>query len=425
MTNRGRIAAWCLFDWANSPQPTVIMTFVFAAYFARAVAPDAETGTFLWGQMTAAAGLVVAVLAPVLGAIADRTGKRKPWIAVFTALTVISTLFLWFVEPSPEWMIFALVFVFLSSIGLEAGQVFYNATLSVVAPKKHVGRVSGWGWGAGYVGAIAGLGLCLVFFIQADEPLFGLDKSQAEHVRATAPFVALWFAVFSIPFFLYVPDSPTNHRPPWGEAIREGIKGLIATLRNLRNYRQIAIFLVARLFYVDGLTTLFVFGGIYAAGTFGMTEGEIIVFGIGLNITAGIGAIAFAWIDDRIGPRKTILISLVALIATGTAALLVTDATGFWAATLTLGVFIGPIQSASRSLLTQMAPPHMQTEMFGLFAFSGKATAFVGPFLVSWLTLISGSQRVGMASIVVFFVVGFVLMLSVKAPAPPAGAGED
>ncbi len=417
MNDRRRIAAWCLYDWANSPQPTVIMTFVFAAYFTRAVAPDAASGTFWWGQMTAGAGLVVAILAPVLGAIADRTGRRKPWIGVFTALTVVSTLCLWFVEPSADWMVFALVFVFLSSIGLEAGQVFYNATLSTVAPKDRIGRVSGWGWGAGYIGAIVGLGLCLVLFIQADPPLFGLDKAQAEHVRATAPFVALWFAVFSIPFFLIVPDTPTENRPPWGQAIWEGITGLIGTLRNLRNYRQIALFLLARLFYVDGLTTLFVFGGIYAAGTFGMTEADIIIFGIGLNVTAGLGAIAFAWIDDRIGPRATILVSLVALVITGTAALVVTDAIGFWVATLSLGIFIGPIQSASRSLLTRMAPAHMQTEMFGLFAFSGKATAFVGPMLVSWLTLISGSQRVGMASIVVFFVIGLVLMLMVKAPA--------
>lgn len=197
--------------------------------------------------------------------------------------------------------------------------------------------------------------------------------------------------------------------------MREAFEQLRNSLKEIRKYRDIAIFLLARMLYNDGLTTMFAFGGIYAAGTFGMGPSQVIIFGIGLNITAGLGAAAFAWLDDRIGPRRTILISLIGLIVPGTAILLVKSTTLFWIFGLSLGIFVGPVQASSRSYLARVAPEEVRGEMFGLFALSGKLTSFIGPFLVGWLTLASGSQRIGMGSVIVLFVLGLIGMLFVPA----------
>jgi UMF1 family MFS transporter len=192
---------------------------------------------------------------------------------------------------------------------------------------------------------------------------------------------------------------------------------LIGTIRRVRQYGNIARFMLARLFYVDAMNTLFAFGGIYAAGTFGMQIAEVIEFGIALNVTAGLGAIAFAWIDDKIGSKPTIVISVVGLIALGTPLLLVEGKTWFWLLALTLGIFMGPAQAASRSLMARLSPPEMTTEMFGLFAFSGKVTAFMGPAVLAWATVEFSSQRVGMATVVVFLLIGLALLVPVREPA--------
>jgi UMF1 family MFS transporter len=301
--------------------------------------------------------------------------------------------------------------------------VFYNAMLPDIAPNDRIGRLSGWGWGVGYFGGLACLVVTLIAFVQADPPAFGLDRSASEHVRVVGPLVALWFAAFSAPLFLYTPDR--NPRPvPIGRAIRDGLGTLVDTIGRMRQYGNIAKFIVARLFYVDAMNTLFAFGGIYAAGTFGMDIAEIIQFGIALNVTAGLGAIAFAWIDDWVGSKPTILISLAGLIALGVPLLLVEGQTMFWLLALPLGIFMGPAQAASRSLMARLAPPEMTTEMFGLFAFSGKVTAFMGPAVLAWATVEFGSQRAGMATVVGFLILGLALMMLVREPVSAGSAAS-
>ncbi|MCB2101091.1 MAG: MFS transporter [Rhodobacterales bacterium] len=404
--------AWAVFDWANSAFPAVIVTFVFAAYFTQGVAADTVTGTAQWGWAMSLSALAVALSAPVLGAVADQTGRRKPWLALFTALCVGATAALWPVEPDTAWVPWALVAVALANLAFESGMVFYNAMLADLAPPERIGRWSGWGWGLGYAGGVACLTIALLVFVQADHPPFGLDREQAEHVRAVAPLVALWTALFSLPLFLFTPDTPRTGTP-LSQALVAGPRTLWKTLRNVRRHGAVARFLLARMIYIDGLNTLFAFGGVYAAGTFGMELAEVIQFGLALNVTAGIGSALFAVLDDRIGPKRVILISVGCLAVLGTGVLLVHDKALFWALGLALGLFVGPTQSASRSLMAHLAPADLRTEMFGLFALSGKATAWMGPAVLAWVTEAFASQRAGMGSILVFFAIGMALMAGV------------
>lgn len=403
--------AWCFYDWANSAFPTVIVTFVFSAYFATAVAENKTLGTAQWGDALALSGLVIAILSPVLGAIADQTGRRKPWLVACTSITVVAAGLLWFVAPESDYVLMALVLFAVANIAFEIGQVFYNAMLPGIAAPGQIGRLSGFGWGLGYAGGLSCLIIALFGFVQADPAPFGLDKSQAEHVRIIGPLVAVWFAFFCWPLFAFVPDRPRSGQSVLAAA-RNGMATLVSTLRRVRDYRTIAWFLLARLFYVDGMNTMFAFGGIYAAGTFGMTVAEVIQFGIALNISAGIGAACFALIDDRIGARTTVVIALCGLIALGVPILFVEDVFWFWVIGVPLGLFMGPAQAASRSLMAHLAPAEIRTEMFGLFAFSGKATAFLGPFVLGMVTLAADSQRAGMATIVVFLSVGLIILLA-------------
>ncbi|HYD70640.1 MFS transporter [Azospirillum sp.] len=417
--DRRAIAAWCLYDWANSAYNTVITTFVFAVYFTRAVARDEVLGTAAWSRAMAAAGLAVAILSPVLGAVADHTGRRKPWLALFTALTVAFTTALWWVKPDPSSMALALVCVALGTIAFELANVFYNASLPAVAPPSMFGRVSGWGWGTGYFGGLACLIVALFGFVNNEAPVFGLfSTTDQENVRATALLVAAWFGLFSLPLFLWVPDEPGPAKP-LGRAVREGLATLWRTIGHARQYRQIGRFLIASAFYRDAINTITAFGGIYAAGTFGMSFEEIVLFAIVLNVVAGLGAVGFAWIDDWFGARRTILISVAGLIVSGVPLILATDKTAFWVLALGLGLFFGPAQAAGRSMMARLSPEHMQGEMFGLYGLSGRVVGFFGPLALGFATEAFASQRAGMASILVFFAVGFVLMLGVRDPLRP------
>ena len=412
--------SWALFDWANSAFSAVIITFVFATYFSQGIAVDHQTGTAQWGWALTASGIAIALLSPVLGAIADAGGRRKPWVFVFTCISVTGCFLLWFARPEAQFVLYALVVMAVANVAFELAGVFYNAMLPELVSRDYVGRLSGWAWGLGYAGGLACLILALFAFVQTEEPLFGLDKDSAEHVRITGPLVGLWFALFSLPLFLFTPDRQSAGLPA-REAVARGLAQLKRTFVNVRRYRQIGLFLLARMIYTDGLNTLFAFGGIYAAGTFGMDLAQVIQFGILLNVTAGLGALAFAWIDDWLGAKRTILIALVGLLACGTTAVIVTSTLAFWIAGGLLGVFVGPTQAASRSMLARMAPPDMRTEMFGLYALTGKITAYVGPFLLGTVTYWSGSQRLGIATILGFFVIGMILLQPVKEPSGDAG----
>jgi len=414
--DRRAVAGWCLFDWANSAFPAVITTFVFATYFTQGVASDPISGTAQWGHALAVAGLIIALLSPVLGSVADLTGQRKAWLAAFAALNVVAVASLWFVRPSPDSVWLALVGIAVATVAFEIACVFYNALLPDLAPPSHIGRISGWGWGLGYLGGIVCLAIVLVAFVQAEVPAFGLDKATAEHVRAAAPFSALWYACFALPLFFWVRE-PAGKALALTDAVRRGAADLRTTLSTLSrpDHRAMAWFLLAQMIYADGLTTLFAFGGIYAAGTFGMELPEVITFGIALNLTAGIGAFAFAWLDDRLGARWTIATGLSALIVVSIALLLVESKAWFWGLGLLLGAFFGPVQAASRSMVARLAPPSHRAQMFGLLALSGRVTAFVGPALLGWATVAAGSQRAGMATILMFFAAGLAILL-VKVP---------
>ena len=396
----------------------MISTFVFAAYFTRGVAPDETTGTLLWGNATAISALLVALLSAPLGAIADQSGRRKPWLAALTAITILATLGLWGVLPDDAFITRALVLVVIATVAFEFASVFYNAMLPEIAPPKAMGRISGIGWGLGYAGGVVCLAVSLFVLVQADPPPFGLDAETQEPVRATVLLVAAWFAVFSLPVFLMVPERvrPQRAGPKASTAaiVRGGLAELWHTLRGLDLKSPVVRFLIARMFYADGLTTLFTFGGIYAAGTFGMPFAEIILFGIALNVTAGLGAVGFGWIDDWVGPKRAITWALVGLILFGVLALAAPNAFWFWVAGMALGIFMGPTQAASRTLMARLAPPENRAEMFGLYALSGKATNFAGPLVFAWTTALFDSQRAGMATIIVFLLVGLLLLRRVK-----------
>jgi UMF1 family MFS transporter len=404
--------SWAMYDWANSAFFAVIQTFVFATYFLQSVAENETLGSTLWGNTIGAAGFVIAICAPFVGAIADQLGRRKPWIGWFSLLCIGATAGLWFVEPSQDYVMLALVLVFLGTVGSEFAIIFYNAMLPDLASEERMGRWSGWSWGLGYAGGLVCLVVALFVFVDVSNPPFGLDKDMAEHVRATFLLVAVWYALFSVPMFWFTSDRPRIDLK-LKQAAASGWTQLKKSIKNVRKFKHIVRFLVARMIFIDALATVFAFGGIYAAGTFDLGEREVLMFGIGLNLTAGVGAALFAWLDDLMGSRTTMLLALVGLILTTTAVLVVTGLTWFWVFGLLLGIFVGPVQAASRTYMARVSPPDLQNQMFGLMALSGKVTSFLGPLLVGWLTYFSDSQRIGMSVIVLLFIIGFVILYTV------------
>jgi UMF1 family MFS transporter len=388
---------------------------VFSVYFTRAVADNPVDGAVQWSHSVTAAALAVVLGAPALGAIADGLGRRKPWLAAFTGLTVAATLALWLVRPSPSHVLAGQVLYAGAATFYGFAMVFYDAMLRSIAPPGYIGRMSGWGWALGYGGGLASLVIALVVLVNADPPPFGLDREAYEHVRATSVVVAVWFGLFAIPLFLFTPD-----RPPTGKSIRDavqtGLRSLTTTMRQLLANRAIARFLLAHMFYTNGLNTLFAFGGIYAAGTFQMSFTEVLTFGIALNVTAGLGAAGFAWVDDLIGSKKTVLIALAALSVLGLALVLVEAKPLFFVLGCLLGIFVGPAQAAGRALMARLAPKELETEAFGLYELAGKVTVFAGPLLLGLATDLFRSQRAGMSTILLFFVAGIIILLPLREP---------
>ncbi len=406
------VAAWCLYDWAAASFSIIVTTFIFATYFTTKVAENQIIGTYQWANAASLAGIIIALTSPLFGAIADRGGHHKRWLLFFTMLCVVSTALLWFSYPNTQSVYFTLACVVFGTIGLEVALVFYNSFLPHLVQKKYLGRVSGIGWGAGYLGGILALSFALFVFVK---PQYSwLDTTTAAQVRICGPFVAIWYFVFALPLFFLSPKITSNSEP-MSKAIRLGWKELMSTLRKLPKEKNILIYLISHMIYTDGLNTLFAFGGIYAAGTFGLTFEEVLLFGITMNITAGIGAISLGWLDDFFGSKLTIFISLIFLTILGIPLLFVHDKYVFWGVALLLCIFVGPVQSASRSLMVRlMEEKTTSTEMFGLYALSGKITAFVGPWLLGLMTLTFDSQRVGMGTVLVFFAVGALLLIPVR-----------
>lgn len=441
---RRAVVSWMFFDWAAQPYFSLITTFVFAPYFATRVATDAATGQSLWGFATAAAGLVIALMSPVLGAIADASGRRKPWIAGFGAIFVIGACIMWIGKPGDPAVILPLLLAYgFATIGVEFATVFNNAMMPTLVPPDRIGRLSGSGWALGYIGGILSL-IVVLGFMAANPasgktlfgltPILGLDPTLFEGDRISGPLSGLWFAIFVLPMFLLTPDFPA--RVSAGSAVRVGLANLGRTLRELPQHKSMLAFLIANMIYTDGLVSLFAFGGIYAAGTFGWNTIQIGTFGIVLALAGTVGAFLGGRLDDALGPKRVIAGSLLLLLLAVIAILLIDKQTilfmavtppqpngGLFAAPaekayLLLGCLIGmaggPLQAASRTLLIRLAPRDRIAQFFGLFALTGKVTSFIGPLLIGLVTALTASQKAGMAVLVVFFVTGLGLLARVR-----------
>ena len=394
--------AYGLFDWASSPVPTLHATFVFAVYYVSSVSPD--TGSAEWAWMNSLAALTIAIISPIMGASADRNANRKTWLGLMMAVGIVATSLLWWVEPNTSWIWYALIISFVSIVAMESLFTFYNALLPSIVSNDKIGSVSGFSWAAGYFGAIFCLVLVLAIFILPEQAPFGLQKEQAEQIRITMPFSALWFLVFGLPLFLWISEPRVKNEQ---ESIISTIKQGVHTAKNIPGMVR---FLIARMLYADALVVVYAFGGIYATNVFGFTQDEVIGFAIAINLTAGIGAAVMGRLEDRIGGFKTIRFSLVCLICLSLIVLIAPSKVFFWVSALSMGIFIGPLQSASRTVVARIVPPEQMARIFGLYMISGKATSFLGPLLYGILFSIFETDRAGMAIAVVFLVIGYVLL---------------
>jgi UMF1 family MFS transporter len=443
---RRSVVAWIFFDWAAQPFFTLVTTFVFAPFFASALASDPAQGQALWGYATGLAGLAIALLSPLLGGIADRTGPRKPWIAVFGAMLVVGSALLWYARPGSALAVpIALCGFVIGTIGAEFATIFNNAMMTRLVPPERLGRLSGTGWAIGYLGGLVSLALTLGL-LAADphtgktlaglSPLLGLDAAAREGDRFSGPLTALWFVIFVTPMFLLTPDSPRTGIP-LKDAAAGGFAHLKATLAELPSLPGLGRFLLANMIYQDGLVALFAFGGIYGAGVFGWQTIELGVFGILLTVTGTLGAWAGGKLDDAIGGKKVILGAIACLlfacigilslgpdrVAFVVPAVPAVAGDGLFASLpekvylglgLLIGLVAGPLQASSRSLLARIAPPARIGEFFGLFALAGKVTSFLGPTLVALATSLFASQRAGLAVLIGFFLTGAWLIAGVR-----------
>ncbi len=414
---RREVGAWCLYDFANSAFTTLIVTFIFSEFFTRVIAADNVSGTVLWSRAVNASAVIVALSTPVLGAIADFTRRKKLFLLIATAQTILFTALLFFMRPGMA-VLAAILFV-IANVGFEGANVFYNAFLPEISSSRNIGRVSGYGWALGYVGGLVALVIALQMVRS------WLPEENYLNVRATTLLVAVWFAVFSVPLFVLLRERGTPQDVAPGTYVRAGFSRVADTFRQLRRYRQAVRLLVARLIYNDGLVTIFSFGAIYASAVFGMRTADVIVLGIVLNVCAAAGAFALGFVNDWIGGKWTIAITLLVLMAAALVGAAAGSRTAFWVAAVGIGLMVGPNQAASRSLLGVMIPEDKRGEFFGFFAFSGKLASVAGPFVYGSVVGATGSHRIAMASIVVFFVVGLALLMLVDERAGIAAARAE
>jgi MFS transporter, UMF1 family len=443
------VASWALFDWATQPFYTLVVTFLFAPYFVNGFVGDADWGAAIWAYATGGAELLAAIVAPVLGAIANAGRPRKPWIAGFSVLLVLGLCGLWFAYPGRADLVPLVLLSFgLATIGAELATVFNNAMMTSLVSNRRLGTLSGAGWAIGYVGGLVSLAIVAGLIVADPEsgktllglaPVVPLDAVSREGDRLIGPFCALWYLVFVLPLFLFTPDVPRTKFQ--SEQVRAGLFHLVERVRHLiRDHAQVARFLLARMLYADGLGAIFAFGGIYAATVFGWGATELGLFGIILTISGTLGAALGGILDDRIGSKPLIATMLVVLIAAslgvlsvdhdqvlfvisvapkppGSAAFSSTGELVYLGFAILIGLTAGPIQSASRTLLARLSPPDKTTEFFGFFSFSGKITAFAAPLMIGAVTAATESQRIGIATCLLFLLGGLLLLLRVK-PAP-------
>ena len=439
-----RILGWYFFDWASQPYNTLLLTFIFGPYFAE-VARAHYAGAGLdpqaagaaaqayWGYGLAAASVIIAVLAPILGAIADGTGRRLIWVWVFSALYVIGSFALWWVVPGQGNLFWAVAFFGLGFIGMEFATIFTNALLPSLGDHDEIGGISGSGFAFGYLGGVIALALMLTLLAENAttgltllkiNPIFGLDASAREGTRAVGPFTAIWYVVFMIPFFLWVKEPKTKARPL---RIGAAFGSLMALLASLAHRRSLAAYLVSSLFYRDALNALYGFGGVYASGVLGWSIIQIGVFGVVGAVTATITSWVGGKLDRRFGPKPVIAVCIT--ILTIVCGIIVGMTPEYlWGMSLSPGmadkIFFacgaliggagGALQAASRTMMVRHTTPDHAAEAFGLFALSGKVASFISPFLIAIATTASGSQRIGMSPLIVLFLAGLLLLLWVR-----------
>lgn len=444
---RSGIFGWMLFDWAQQPYHTLIVTFVFAPYFASAVAPDPARGQELWGYAAGTGGLIIALMSPVLGAIADATGPRKPWVLGFSVLGVAGCWLLWYAVPGTTGLALVMLALVMSLVGMEFAAVFTNSMMPYLVPRAELGRLSGSAWALGYLGGLVSLVLVLGFLagqpgtgltLFGIEPLFGLETAAREGDRASGPFTAIWYVVFVLPMFLWTPDM--KHRASASGAVSRGLKELGGTLRRLPSDRSYFSFLMSSMFYRDALNALYSFGGIYAAGVLGWSIVQIGIFGIVAAFTGAIGAWLGGRADQAFGPKPVVsvciavltLSCLIVISTTRTDVFFVPVAANasslpdlvFYVAGALIGAAGGSIQAASRTLLVDQVERDKVTEAFGLYALSGRATSFIGPLAIGVATGLFASkafgfssedaQRIGVTPIIALFLIGLALLPWVK-----------
>jgi UMF1 family MFS transporter len=444
--SRRALFGWVMFDWATQPFYTLVVTFLFAPYFVNGFMADPARGASLWAYATGIAELIAAVLAPVLGAIADAGQPRKPWIAGFSVLLVVGMFGLWLAAPGRTDLAPLVLIAFgLATIGAELATVFNNAMMTSIVSGRKLGTLSGAGWAVGYVGGLVSLVLVAGFLVGDPssgktvlglQPLVPVDPATREGDRLVGPFSALWYLVFVLPLFLFTPDvraTALEARP-----VSASLGQLLRSVKELvRDHGQVALFLIARMLYADGLGAVFAFGGIYAATVFGWGATELGLFGIILVLAGTIGAALGGPLDDAKGSKTVIVFTLLVFILAAIGVLSVDaghvlfvvpveakvpgsapfSSVGeqvYLAFAMLVGITAGPIQSSSRTLLARLCPPGRMTEFFGFFSFSGKITAFAAPLLIGAVTHVSGSQRLGIASSLIFLAVGLLLLLKVK-----------
>lgn len=436
--------SWALFDWSNQPFFTVITTFIFAPYFANIMVGDPVQGQAAWAFTQSTSGVLIALMSPFLGAMADAGGRRKPYIFVFQALAVLGCTALWWSHPGRPDLIGPIsLAIVVATIGAEMSIVFNNSQLPHIVAPERMGRLSGFGWGMGYCGGLIALFAVLAVSMPAmfglaadnDRPLFGLDPATYEVERLMGPASAMWLIVFVLPMFLFTPDR-AERKVSLSQAARQGGRALVHTVKRLRHFRNALLYLIAFMLYNDGLAAIIAFGGVYAAATFGWSTVTLGIFGIILTVFAIPGAFLGGRLDDRLGSKRTVLLAILGVIIASVGIVGVsTDRVLFFlpvaglapdrglfgslqeqvfmAFAVLLGICMGPMQAASRTMIGRLAPPSMTGEFFGLFALSGRATAWMAPLAIGLVTHATGSNRLGVACVLIFLVLGFVLLLGV------------
>ncbi len=400
MKEKNRVFIWTLFDFANTSFSIIVVTFLYAVYFKKTVAGNEAIGDLYWSISTSIAMVITAFISPLLGAIADYSAGKKRFLLFFTALCILGTASLYFIGPGQ--IFWGITLFVLANVGFEAGLVFYDAFLPEITSPKNYGRVSGYGFGMGYLGSLATLAIVFPFI-------------EASMIKETFPIAALFFLIFSLPIFFFLKEKRSVVERT-ESFVTIGFSRVWSTLTHLKHYKNLAIFLVAFFFYIEGVNTVIFFSGNYASTTLGFNEMELLIFFIVVQTTAIAGSVILGIVADKIGQKKTIIISLFMWLVTITLAYFVYDKTGFYVVGLIAGAAMGSCQSASRSLMGKLTPPEKKTEFFGFYSFFGKSSAVVGPLVFGLVSFLSGDQRIAIISIAFFFIVGLLILTSVKDP---------